>query len=329
MRVCLVAIATLAGACVPLSAPERVSEASCAAHSREAVPFEMTEVSQNGLVGAFFKPVSKTRSPAILVLGGSEGGKDGVRALAKPFAEQGYAVLALSWFGVSGLPASYVEVPLEYFEKGIDWLAQNPSVDADRIGVYGLSKGAEAALLVASRSPRLHAVAAGMPANVAFQGGANARAGVEAQSSWTEGGKPVAFVPYDLSQPFDFRNYIGSIFRLYDGGLKVIDTHQDAVIPVERINGPLMLISGQADAMWPSSRMAGDITERLNAKSFNFRVTHLSYPDAGHTVGMPPALGVSAKGPDEAVGGTVEGNRNARADMWPKLVCFFDKSLKH
>jgi dienelactone hydrolase len=288
----------------------------------------MSEVSEDGLVAAFFKPEGIAKAPALIVLGGSEGGKDSVRALAKPFAGQGYAVLALSWQGAPGLPASYVDVPLEYFDTAIAWLSRNPSVEPGHIGTYGVSKGAEAALLVASRSRRLHAAAAGMPASVVFQGGADTRPGVEPHSSWTVDGKPVPFVPYDVSQPFDFRDYMGSIFRLYDGGLKDAAAHADAVIPVERINGPILLISGEADAMWPAARMSNDIVKRLERKRFGFSVTHLSYPDAGHAVGLPPALGASERGPDEAVGGTAAGNAFARADMWPKLVCFFDGALR-
>lgn len=321
----LMTAASLLASCAAVSA--QTSEA-CAMRTAPAA-YAMSEVTDNGLVAAFYDPDPDPdgveRRPALLILGGSEGGSEGVRMLAKPFAEQGYAVLALSYHGVEGLPRTYADIPLEYFDKAIDWLAANPAVDPERIGVYGISKGGELSLLLGSRSKKLHAVAAGAPSSVVWQGGADAR---YMHSTWTVDGKDAPFLPYDMSKPFDVRDYMGSIHRMYDGALTNAAAHADAVIPVERINGPILMISGKADAMWPSSRMSDDVVKRLQDKGFAHPVTNLAYPDAGHAVGMPPAFGASKKGPDEAAGGTAEGNAVGRADMWPKLVCFFDKALK-
>ena len=128
------------------------------------------DVAQDGLVARFIRPEGPGPFPALLILGGSEGGSGGVRSLAAPFARQGYAVLALSYFKAEGLPPHLDRLPLEYFDRGLAWLSAQPSVDRSRIGIFGISKGAEAALLVATRHPEIRAVGAGSPSHVVWQG---------------------------------------------------------------------------------------------------------------------------------------------------------------
>ncbi len=54
-----------------------------------------------------------------------------------------------------------------------------------------------------------------------------------------------------------------------------------ARIPVENINGPILLISATEDAVWPSFRMSLDIESTLHKARFPFEVRHASYP-GGH-----------------------------------------------
>lgn len=292
----------------------------------QAAPFTTVEVSEDRLVAAFMAPTSHGPHPAIIVLGGSEGGTAMVRSVGRQFANEGYAVLALSYFGAPGLPATAEEIPLEYFDRAIAWLARQPQVDPEHMGVFGISKGGEAALLVGSRSPQLHAVAAGVPSSVVWQA-ISAGAGAAPTSTWSLAGKPVAYLPYDQTVRFDFTRYIESIYALYSGALPTADARPEAMIPVERINGPVLLISGTNDALWPSTAMSDRVVARLRKNGFSHSVQHLAYQNAGHAVSTPPALASTTGYPDEAVGGTVAGNAAGRADMWPRLIAFFDSAL--
>jgi dienelactone hydrolase len=277
------------------------------------------EVHADGLVAQYIRPTTPGRHPALLILGGSEGGSEGVRALAAPFARQGYAVLALSYFGAEGLPRNLDQIPLEYFATGLRWLAARPDVDAGRIGVYGISKGGEAALLVASRNPQIRATVGGVPSNVSWQG--IIRPAWDNRSSWSEGGRPLAYLSYDFSRGFT------SILALYTGALPSLPQHPDAEIPVERINGPVLLISGRDDKMWPSAAMSDAVVARLRAHNFRFPVTNLAFENAGHAVANPPVLGHSPLGPDSFVGGTEEGNASGRAEAWRATLCFLRDAL--
>lgn len=276
------------------------------------------DIAQDGMVAQFIRPQGAGPFPAILILGGSEGGSRSVRSLAAPFAAQGYAVLALSYFRAEGLPAHLDQIPIETFDRGLAWLAAQPSVDARRIGIFGISKGAEAALLVASRHAEIRAVAAGSPSHVVWQGLSQDFA---RRSSWSAGGTPLAFLPYETSRGFT------SIFKLYEDALPNLAQNAGAAIPVERINGPILLISGRADALWPSTAMAEAMVTRLRARNFRHRVNHVSYPDAGHMAPAPPAIGPTRAELLPMLGGTVDGNDRARALAWPVTICFFRDAL--
>lgn len=276
-------------------------------------------VRDHGLVGTWYPPADGRRGPAILALGGSDGGEIGGRYVAEALAKQGYGVLALAYFGAKGLPSSLEEVPLEYFDRALDWLKANPGVDANRIGVYGISIGGEAALVLGTRHPELRAVVAAVPSSVVWQG-INMRDFTSVKSTFSEAGKPLAFVPYDRSAPFT------SVLDLYQRSLATAAEHPDAAIPVERIGGSLLLVSAKDDRLWPSAEMSEQVMARLKASGFKRRHEHLSYADAGHGAMSPPSGDAGMRGRDN-LGGTPEGNAAARADMWPKVLAFFADEL--
>ena len=135
-----------------------------------------------------------THLPAVLVLGGAEGGNRWARSVAQDLASHGYVAMAEAYFNAPGLPQQLLDIPLERFKAGIDRLARDARVDRNRIAVLGLSKGAEAALLVAGRDRRIKAVVAGSPSDVVWQG-IDRKNGAIA-SSWTEKGVPLPFVTF-------------------------------------------------------------------------------------------------------------------------------------
>lgn len=281
-------------------------------------PVVTQDVSENGLVAQYIRPEGEGPFPALIVLGGSEGGTRWVRQLGSSFAAQGYAVLALSYFRAEGLPPGLELIPLEYFGRGFTWLAAQPGVDRARIGIYGISKGSEAALLTATRHSEIRAVIAASPSHVVWPGLAQY---FVLQSSWSEGGAPVPFVPYDMSQGFT------SIFSIFQNSLPNVARNPNAIIPVERINGPVLLVSGEADGLWPAKVMADAIAARLRANNFRHRVENLSYPDGGHMTPTPPGLGPTTPASVVQMGGTVEGTDRARAAAWPAMICFLRDAL--
>ena len=275
-------------------------------------------IDERGVFGNFFTAKAPGARPAVLFIGGSEGGlQPGSRGIVGGLVGAGYDVLYVCYFGCPGTPPQLTAVPLETFDRALAWLKAQAGVDSARIGLVAGSKGAEAALLVAARRPDLRVVVVGMPSSVAWP--AIDAHGAPAPS-WTLKGEPVPYLPYATAS---FRK--GGVFALYDDALPTERQHLDAVIPVERIAAPLMLVCGEADTLWPSCKMAAEIAARRAAHRKPAPVI-LRYPNAGHGVfGVPPPSAVPALA---QFGGTPEGNLAARADSWPKVLAFLATRLK-
>ena len=120
-------------------------------------------ITENGIFGNYYTaPKTGSAHPAVLVLGGSEGGLyPEVTAEAEDLQKRGFNVLQLAYFNAPGKSSKLERVPLEQFYTALDWLKRQPGTDANRIGIMGYSKGAEGALLVATRYPGLKAMVLG------------------------------------------------------------------------------------------------------------------------------------------------------------------------
>ncbi|MFM7377128.1 MAG: acyl-CoA thioester hydrolase/BAAT C-terminal domain-containing protein [Erythrobacter sp.] len=99
--------------------------------------------------------------------------------MALALQQEGFSVFHLAYFGAPGQTDTLERIPLELFDKGLDWLKARPEVVTGRVAVMGASKGAEAALLIASRRHDVAAVVAGMPTSVAWNGVNWANGGAE------------------------------------------------------------------------------------------------------------------------------------------------------
>ena len=297
--------------------------------SRDSDFLELSAVRENGLVANFHRPSTSGSHPGIIVIGGAGGGLGSPNAVGSLLAERSYAALALAYFGLEHLPARLQEIPLEYFKSAIEWMRAQPSVDPNKIGLVGTSKGGEAALLVGATYGEIRAVVAYSPSHVVFQGIDEAWSNASAsKSSWTLDGKPVPFVPFRMDN--DCIERYGFYLGLYLGSLQDQQAAERAAIPVERINGPILLASGTDDAIWPSSMMCERVVERLRESEFAFSFQHFSYDGAGHLLAGPsrlaPARPIGAG--DMAIGGTESANAAARDDAWAKVCTFFSTYLK-
>jgi len=276
-------------------------------------------IAEKGVLGNFYPAARAIRHPAVLLLGGSEGGL-GSAAKREALALQaaGYNVLQLAYFRAPGYPQALAQIPLETFDRGLDWLKAQPAVNSQRLAILGSSKGAEAALLVASRRPDITVVVAGMPSSVAwpaFGWGDEPVTG----ASWTSNGMDLATVP---NTRFDALRGVASV---YDGVLTDTTARRGATIPIERSTAAVLLVCGGKDTIWPSCPMA----EQLRAR--DKRVTVLQYPDAGHAVfGVPLISGTSSTASLAQYGGTGAANAAARKIAWPKVIAFLAQHLvKH
>jgi hypothetical protein len=253
---------------------------------------------------------------AVLVLSGSSGRieLDRTRLLAR----HGAAALSLRWFGGAGQPPGICEVPLETFTPVLDRLA---SLN-DHLCVIGTSKGAEAALLLASRDPRIHVVAGFAPSSVVW---ANVGPGIEGsatqgRSSWSVGGHPLPFVPYDPAwSPPTTTHGLPSYRSLYEQSLTTFaERVPDATIPVEQITGDLLLAAGGDDQVWPSDHFTSQITNRRN--DHQLPTTVITLPAAGHRIPLPGEPINPPGGMAMARGGNPDADTTLGHHVWPALL---------
>lgn len=299
-----------------LTAPATAQTPPSAPASAPAPPTQ--ELREADFVADYFAADPATASPgAIIVLGGSEGGLGSSRNLARRLAAAGFDAIAVSYFGEAGQSSRLDQIPIEPVARAREWLEARPG-PGEAIAVLGVSKGGELALLTASRDPGIKAVVAAVPSHVVWQG-IDMQGGMTG-SSWTAGGIPLPYVPYNFSNGFT------SIHALYAGSLDSVPAGSE--IPVEQIAGPILLVSGQADTLWPSTEMANRVEQRLRANNFPHGVTHLAYPDAGHAAfGAPVRADTPGLERVLSVGGTIDGLVAARADGWPRVLAFLRDAL--
>jgi len=290
---------------------------------------EVRDVREEGLIGRFFIPPGADEQPAVIVLGGSGGGLDWEKAAM--LSSHGYVTLALAYFGISPLPGILRRIPLEYFSSAIVWLLRQDRVRKDQLAVLGASKGAELVLLLGATFSEIRAVIGIAPSGVHWQGFGKAEA-----ASWTRAGRSLPYAPVPMarfrweclfrlltSQPVAFR-------RLYDLALRNREAVQLAAIPVERICGPVLLISGSDDQVWPSGEMSRMIMERLAAKGFPYPFEHLCCEGAGHSFRGPysPATVVRTTHPgvpgEILLGGGPAANARGGRKSWEKMLGFLD-----
>ena len=328
--------------------PEHVSiTAETAEHSTVSATLERRwlapntqtrELRADGMVGWLYIPVGRERRSVVIVLGGSGGGYDLDKAAL--LSRHGFATLALAYFGVPPLPQWLHRVRVEYLAGAMAWLGAQPEIDAGRIGVLGVSRGAELALLVGSRLPQIRAVVAYAPSAVAWGSGGRNNATGEAIPCWTANGEAIPFAPLPLQgfiarsaipvgllrRPVKFRN-------LFRSALRNRQAVRQAAIPVEQTSGPILLISGGDDSVWPARQMAEMMVARLRSCGFAHSVEHLNYPRAGHSLRYPALPTTARMSRSRGVrfpillGGTAAADAHAQEDAWRRSIVFFRENL--
>uniref|UniRef100_A0A3B4GQF3 Uncharacterized protein n=1 Tax=Pundamilia nyererei TaxID=303518 RepID=A0A3B4GQF3_9CICH len=109
------------------------------------------EIRQNKIVGTLFLPPGPGPFPAMLDLWGMGGGQSEYRSAL--FASRGFASLSVAYMGHKDLPGppDIMSVGDLYFKSAFQLLQDHCQVDAERIGVIGLSFGVCLTLRIATR----------------------------------------------------------------------------------------------------------------------------------------------------------------------------------
>ena len=267
--------------------------------------------------GAFLvRPANAGKAlPLIIVLGGSEGNADLARGVAPRLASEGFAVLGLPYYSpdrgqgqaIPGLPSIFSEIPVDRLERVQRWAQADTRVDAERIGLWGNSKGAEFAIIAAANYPWLDAVVAIVPTDVVLEGFGSGKLERTGTSSFKLNGRPLPFVPSGPSGRDTVTKQVGRWANPSQAAA--------ARIPIERFDGLLLVAGGARDTSLDSSGASQSIAER-RAKKGKATVS-LIFHDVGHDIagGLSPI--------DTSRGNSVVSTGRARRDVWAAAVRLF------
>lgn len=242
--------------------------------------YEKRQVVYKNLVANLYVPLGVSKPPVVIAFGGSDGGLTGADPASELLAPHGIAVLAIAYFKAQGLPPTLDAIPLEYFMSAVDYVYMVRGLDANRIGVVSGSRGSEAAMLLATHDRRIKSVALTTPSNVAWYGRTTD------QSAWTINGAPVPALRLGLTSD-------APQLSRFEAALSDKRAVARARFALEKVNGPILLLSAEKDAIWPSYAMSISMVAYLKEHRFPHRVTHVSYP-TGHGFSQAVVPGLKA-----------------------------------
>nr|WP_246328756.1 acyl-CoA thioester hydrolase/BAAT C-terminal domain-containing protein [Brevundimonas lenta] len=294
----------------------------------------VTETPVPGIPHAVLYTTGEAARPVVVILHGADGNDEAGRRFGPILAEMGYAAVGLPYYspnwGDYGPPPMFPDLPGSFIDIRVDQLAElrdalrgMDGVDVGRFGLFGASKGAEFALIAASRYDWIDSVVAYAPTDVVWEGWGLEMVEAEGtRSSFSFGGEPLPFMPY--------RGFVEGLLAGPSADLRAIhengradhpEREAGARIPAEAYRGGLLLIAGGQDAQWNAGRATENIVAARSAAGLD--TVALVYPDAGHDL-------VGDGGPRDTPrsGGTPESNAAARQDAWPKVVAFMERTLE-
>lgn len=236
--------------------------------------FAQDTLKVNNVEAILYTGVGKNQ-PLVVGLGGSEGGNAWAsrrwKKTRQEFIDKGYAFLAIGYFGCKGTPKILDKIAIDEVHKAIEEAKKNPAVIKKKIAVIGGSRGADLALLLGSYYKDITCVVGMSSSHAVFPGHTQEFT----TSCWTFAGKELPFVPVnEEAVPFMMK---GNLRGTFEAMLKDTLAEQKSLIKVEKIHGPVLLLSGTKDEMIPAVEMGEKMLNRLKSHKFKYFYEHVVY----------------------------------------------------
>ncbi|KAB1188852.1 MULTISPECIES: acyl-CoA thioester hydrolase/BAAT C-terminal domain-containing protein [Haloferax] len=277
------------------------------------------------IVGTLVEAPNDGPAPGVILFHGSAGNRP--IAPARALASHGFTVLALQYVSSEhdSLPDNLVEVPIEYADQAVRWLAEQAVTTDDPICLGGFSRGGELALLMGSRHENIGAVVNWVGSGLLFNAvvltdDSTVSPDTPDTSAWSLDGEPLA---HPSGEDFEPRADVLDAYQTWLEEETTDETLERAEIPLSEIEAPILLLSAGSDGVWPSRYLLTRTERRLEALDYGYRFEHHSYDGAGHGISVPylPSWKNRPGGP---FGGTIAGTAAAEADSWPRVIEFFN-----
>ncbi|MEJ5995423.1 acyl-CoA thioester hydrolase/BAAT C-terminal domain-containing protein [Pedobacter sp. Du54] len=213
--------------------------------------------------------------PLVVGLGGSEGGNAWAsnywQKTREEFLTKGYAFLAIGYFNCIGTPKILDKIAIDEVYQAIATAKKNAKINPTKIAVIGGSRGADLALLLGSYYNDISCVIGMSSSHAVFPGHTQ-----EFDTScWTFKGIELPFIPVNEDAvPFLLKRDLRSAFEAM---LKDTLAEQKALIKIERIKGPILLMSATKDEIIPAVAMGKKMMLRLKNNSFKYPYEHIIF----------------------------------------------------
>ena len=288
------------------------------------------DIHEDGIVGKLLMPPRHIGRAAVIMIPGA-GGPNFQTLPAYLLAARGFTVLSLPYYGLDGLPQQLESIPIEYFSRAIDLLRRDYIGKDRKLVLLGISRGAEAAAMLALQRDDIDGLVLFSPSSVLNSGwGTGFRSRVPA---WTLHGSALPFMPIAegekeamMQQTPPYRTR-----ARYDLRLDKLAENDPSRIPFENIEGDVVLLACDRDEVSPSARMSAEIAERTR-RGGKRNVANFVFPGCGHDLGAPvaPTTSRDFRSPRDGalytLGGTAQAAWHGQKAAWSVLLKYLGTS---
>lgn len=222
-------------------------------------------------------PVETRKDKVVIVMSGSEGGVEHAGKMARYLYDNGIPAMALGYFKTKNTGRTLERIPLEIIECAVAWLKKQ---GYEKIGIEGVSKGAEYALAAATEISEISCVIIKTPSWFYSEG--IKRGKPSGTSCWSYRGKELPFTPYKTRK----FHMLKTMWKEKEYNILEVNTgksvSKESVIPVEKVQAPILILSVERDTIWPSRESAEYIVKRLKEKNFSYLYKHVCYEHMSH-----------------------------------------------
>ena len=233
------------------------------------------DIYQDNIVGNLYT-VNDDKGQIMIVIGGGDGNYKWTKKIAEGFAINGINTFSCAYWNEKTLPKSLNCIPVEYLKDVKNYLK---SRGYEKIGIWGISKGAEYILLTQSLLNCFDFLIAVSPIDYCLEGISKNDTPTN-NSSWSYGGEPVSYLKREnkklkLLVNCILKRELNMKYR-YEKALN--NKNELARIKTENIKCPTLLLSSSEDSMWGSRDAC------LRIQSTNKNIKHINYEYGSHVL---------------------------------------------
>jgi pimeloyl-ACP methyl ester carboxylesterase len=267
-------------------------------------------ISIDGTDVFLYKGLQGKDKPILITLGGSEGGSFWGNLISGALSSRGFYSLSIPYVNIPNQPTTFENIDLKLFESAISFLRKH--YPSQKIIPIGVSRGGELSLLISSMFG-LDGAIAYCPSNVVWSGYSKYKR-IQDFPAWVIEEKEIPYISAKMPPFGKFSSDHYMYTMKYSKNLPLIE--------VEKILGPILLITGQDDRVWPANYMSKCIVDRLDSLDFQYEINHINYKNSGYHIAFPGYYPTTTY---DSFGGDAQNNAHSQISSWKAVQEYLNK----